>query len=51
MGETPAVRQDDASGLLIIDWPKTRPTSFEIAADVFEALVTMINVERMANRG
>jgi hypothetical protein len=42
----PVVREDEHTGLLVIDWPHPRPVTFEITAEVFEALVTLVNIER-----
>lgn len=46
MSAVPAVRDDAASGLLVIDWPNPRPAEFPITAEVFEALIVMVNIER-----
>lgn len=45
LAETPVVQEGD-DGLLLISWPRHRPSEFAIAAEMFEALVVMINIER-----
>lgn len=41
---TPAVRLVD--GQLVIEWPDPTPSTFEIASDLFSALVDEINTHR-----
>jgi hypothetical protein len=47
---TPIVYEDEATGLLRIEWPNPRPASFEISAEAFEALVVQANVGRTGGR-
>lgn len=42
----PTVVEDEATGLLRIEWPIPRPVTFEISAELFEALVVQANMGR-----
>lgn len=46
MMEAPVVREDESSGLLVIDWPRHRDAELVLASELFEAMVVMINIER-----
>lgn len=46
MNECPAVREDETTGLLVIDWPRPRPYDFMMSSEALEALVSLVNIER-----
>lgn len=43
--EVPALRENDR-GLLVVDWPHGRRDEFVMPPDMFEALVTIANMDR-----
>lgn len=43
--DTPSV-YEDGGGMLVVDWHGPRPLTFEITAEVLEALILEVNLAR-----
>lgn len=46
IAEVPALRDDEGTGLLVVDWPAGRRREFVMPPAIFEALIVIVNAER-----